>query len=210
VDAREEVANHARRLIEAGLVVGTTGNLSVRDGNRIAITPTAVPYEELAPEQVALVALDGTAISGRPSRELPLHLAVYRELEEDAVVHTHSPWATALACAADELPAVHYLAAELGGSVRVAPYATPGSAELAEGVLSALNGRSAALLASHGAVTVGKTLEQAFARTVLLEWLCALYARASSLGEPRFISSDELERLRDLVQSYGRAGRGSS
>jgi L-fuculose-phosphate aldolase len=201
---REAVAAYARRLVGDGLVVGTAGNLSVRLDDRVAITPSAVPYEELTPDRVALVALDGTALEGDPSRELPLHLAVYRETDADAVVHTHSPWATALACTAHELPAVHYLVAELGGPVRVAPYATPGSEELGQALLPALTERSAALLASHGGVTVGATLEQAYARALLLEWLCALYARARSLGEPRLIAAAEVDRLADLVKTYGR------
>lgn len=204
MSAREELAKYARRLAADGLVVGTAGNLSTRVEEGIAITPSAVPYDELRPELVALVALDGTPLEGDPSRELPLHLAVYRETDADAVVHTHSPWATVLACAGNELPAVHYLVAELGGPVRVAPYATPGSEDLAEALLEALAGRSAALLASHGAVTVGNSLAQACARAVLLEWLCALYARARALGEPRLIAADELDRLADLVRTYGR------
>jgi L-fuculose-phosphate aldolase len=204
MSTREQVAAYARRLAADGLVVGTAGNLSARADEGIAITPSAVPYGELTADLVALVALDGTLLEGDPSRELPLHLAVYSETDAEAVVHTHSPWATALACVADELPAVHYLVADLGGPVRVAPYATPGSDELADALLAALAGRSAALLASHGAVTVGETLALAYARAVLLEWLCALYARARSLGEPRLIVADELERLADLVRTYGR------
>jgi L-fuculose-phosphate aldolase len=203
MDAREEVVSYARRLARDGLVVGTAGNLSVRSGDTIAITPSAVSYDALTAERVALVTLDGGGVEGDPSRELPLHLALYRETEAGAVVHTHSPWATALACTRDELPPVHYLLAELGGPVRVAPYATPGSEELAQALLEALAGRSAALLASHGAVTIGETLAQAYSRAVLLEWLCALYSRARSLGEPRLLAADELDRLADLVKTYG-------
>ena len=204
MDAREQIAEYGRRLAADGLVVGTSGNLSARVGGEIAITPSAVPYDELTPELVALVAVDGARVEGDPSRELPLHLAVYRATDAGAVVHTHSPWATALGCVTDELPAAHYLIAELGGPVRVAPYATPGSDELAETLLDALAGRSAALLAAHGAVAVGATLAKAYARAVLLEWLCALYARARVLGEPRLIDDGELDRLADLVRTYGR------
>jgi L-fuculose-phosphate aldolase len=203
MDARDEVVSYARRLARDGLVVGTAGNLSVRSGDTIAITPSAVSYDALTAERVALVTLDGGGVEGDPSRELPLHLTLYRETEAGAVVHTHSPWATALACTRDELPPVHYLLAELGGPVRVAPYATPGSEELAQALLEALAGRSAALLASHGAVTIGETLAQAYSRAVLLEWLCALYSRARSLGEPRLLAADELDRLADLVKTYG-------
>jgi L-fuculose-phosphate aldolase len=201
---REAVTVYARRLVADGLVVGTAGNISVRLEDRVAITPSAVPYEELTPDRVALVALDGTVLEGDPSREVLLHLAVYGETDAGAVIHTHSPWATALACTVDELPEVHYLVAELGGPVRVAPYATPGSEELGRVLLPALAGRSAVLLASHGALTIGATLEQAYARAVLLEWLCALYARARSLGEPRLIAAAELDRLADLVRTYRR------
>lgn len=203
---REALTWYARKLLPDGLAVGTAGNLSVRANDLIAITPSAIPYDKLTPELVAVVKLDGEVLEAEaePSRELRLHLAVYEATPARAVVHTHSPFATALGTVIEELPAIHYLVAELGGTVRVAAYAQPGSSNLAEGLVTALTGRSAALLRNHGSVATGESLEQAYGRAVLLEWLCALWARASTVGEPNLIHPEELARLADLVATYGR------
>jgi L-fuculose-phosphate aldolase len=200
---RELVARHARRLRPDGLVVGTAGNLSVRAGDLVAVTPSALDYDALEPGLVCVVGLDGRPVETElePSRELPLHLAIYRETAAGAVVHTHSPYATAVAAVLDELPPVHYLAAGLGGSIAVAPYATPGTEGLAAAVTAGLAGRNAVLLANHGAIAVGASLDQAYANAVTLEWLAALFVRARSLGRPRVLPADELERLRGLVES---------
>lgn len=201
---REAVVAFARRLGPDGLAVGTSGNLSVRSGNRVAITPRGLAYDRLDTASVCIVTLGGEPVVGdlAPSTELPLHLAVYAATGAGAVVHTHSPYATVLAAVVEELPAVHYLVATLGGPVPVAPYATPGSPELAAHVARALAGRSAALLGSHGAVTTGGTLEEAYSRAVLLEWLCALYYRARLLGEPRLVDAGELARVGALLEHY--------
>jgi L-fuculose-phosphate aldolase len=201
---RDIVVRYAKRLVPDELATGTAGNLSVRESDVVAITPSGIAYELLTPGDVALVSLDGTLMQGRPSTELPLHLAVYRETASAAVVHTHSPFATALGTVADQLPAIHYLVAELGGPVPVVPYATPGSDDLAQAATAALQGRSAVLLRNHGTLTVGDSLPRAYARAVLLEWLAALYYRARAFGEPSLLSEEELARLAGLVTTYGR------
>ena len=194
-EQRELVVRYARRLRPDGLVVGTAGNLSVRDGALIAITPTSLDYDELDAEAVAVVNAAGMRIDGpfRPSSELPMHLAAYETTGTGAVVHTHAPYATALATAGIELPPVHYLAADLGGTVPVVPYATFGSVELADGVAEALGTRTAVLLERHGTLTVGDTLDRAYTRALTLEWLATLYVRASQLGPLRPFDDDELE-----------------
>jgi L-fuculose-phosphate aldolase len=194
---RELVVHYARRLRPDGLVLGTAGNLSVRSGALTAVTPTSVDYDELDPASIAVVNAGGLRVDGalRPSSELPMPLAAYAASDAGAVVHTHSPYATALATAGIELPPVHYLAADLGGRVRVAPYATFGSHELAESVAEGLDGRNAVLLERHGTLTIGETLEQAYARALTLEWLAALFVRASSLAPLRPFDDDELERV---------------
>lgn len=201
---RQSVAACAKRLVPDGLAVGTSGNLSARRDDRLAITPRGVGYDDLDPDFVCVVSRSGEPVVAplAPSTELPLHLAVYAATGSGAVVHTHSPYATVLATVVDELPAVHYLVATLGGPVPVAGYATPGSAELAAGVAAALDGRSAALLGNHGAVTIGDTLEEAYGRAVLLEWLCALYYRARLLGEPRLVDPAELGKVGALLEHY--------
>ena len=195
---REQVAAACRALAQAGLVRATSGNVSARDGDRVAITPTGGVLGELTAEQVVVVDLDGAVVerSLAPTSEIALHLGVYRRYGAGAVVHTHAPVATALSIVVDELPCVHYEMLALGGAVRVAPYRTFGTPELAEGVLDALEGRSAALMANHGAITLGDTLAQAVERAHLLEWACGLYWRAAAIGEPRALDADELEAAR--------------
>ena len=158
---RERVAEAARGLAAAGLVTGTAGNLSARAGELVAVTPTGARLEELTPEAIAVVDLDGEQVAGdlAPTSELGLHLGIYRRYAAGAVVHSHARFATALACVLDELPVVHYQMLALGGPIRVAPYATFGTPELAELTLEALEGRSAALMANHGAIAYGPDLD---------------------------------------------------
>jgi L-fuculose-phosphate aldolase len=204
----EALCAYARRMVADGLAEGTSGNLSVRRGDLVAVTPSAVDPERLRPEDVCHVQLDGTQVggAGRPSSELPMHLAVYRRTDALAVVHTHSPWATAVSTVAPELPPVHYLLVFLGGAVRVAPYATPGSEELGDRLVEALAGSSAALLQNHGAVAVGPSLEHAYRYARIVEWVAALWGRARQLGEPRLLNADEMARAAAALRDYGAFG----
>jgi L-fuculose-phosphate aldolase len=198
---REQVAAAARRLAAAGLVAGTSGNLSARSGDHVAVTPTGAVLAELEPSQVTVVDLDGHVVEGdlAPTSEAELHLGVYRRYGAGAVVHTHAPVATALSCVLDELPCVHYEMLLLGGSVRVAPYATFGSPELAASVLDALDGKSAALMANHGAVTTGADVDGAVRATELLEWACTLWWRASAVGTPRVLDAAQQQDVIDYA-----------
>jgi L-fuculose-phosphate aldolase len=216
MSVREQVAAAARRLAAEGLVIGTAGNVSARERDRVAVTPTGAELAALEPTQVSVVDLDGGLLEGElePTSELDLHLGVYRRFDAGAVVHTHAPMATALSCVLDELPCVHYQMLLLGGPVPVAPYATFGTPELAEGVLAALDGRSAALMANHGAITHGPDLDQALERSLLLEWACTVYWRARLVGDPRELGEPERAAVVDaaLARGYGStrpAGGGS-
>ena len=202
---REQVASHSRQLAAAGLVLGTAGNVSARQGDLIAITPTGARLADLRAEQVTVVDPDGTPVDGTlaPTSELDLHLGVYRRYRAGAVVHTHAPMATAMSLVLDELPCVHYQLVELGGTVPVAPYRTFGTPELAEVVLDALEDGTAALMANHGGITHGPDLESALHRTLLLEWGCELYWRASSLGAPRTL--DRAQRAEYETQVSAKA-----
>jgi L-fuculose-phosphate aldolase len=208
VSARDEVAAAARRLAAEGLLVGTAGNVSMRVRDLVAITATGVVLADCTPHEVVLVDLDGTLVDGGlvPTSELDLHLGVYADQPATgAVVHTHAPWSTAVACVLDELPVLHYQQLLLGGTVRVAPYATFGTPELATAVREALTGRQAALMGNHGSVAVGASLEKAVEHAVLLEWLAALHHRASALGMPRVLTDAEQEAvvLAAVSRNYG-------
>lgn len=207
-EARAAVAAASRRLAEAGLLVGTAGNVSARAGDLVAITATGVRLGACSPDDVTVVDLDGAVVEGSlaPTSELSLHLGVYADGPAAAVVHTHAPFATALACVLDALPVLHYQQLALGGEVRVAPYATFGTPELAAAVRTALAGRSAALLANHGSVTLGGSLDQAVANALLLEWLCQLHHRASALGTPRALTEDQ---QLDVISAALERGYGS-
>jgi L-fuculose-phosphate aldolase len=204
--ARQAIVTTCQELSRAGLVVGTAGNVSVRDGDLVAVTPSGVRYAGLAPELVGVHRLDGAAVEAplAPTSELPLHLAIYAARPEaGAVVHTHSPAATALSTLVDEVPAVHYYVAMFGGPVAVAPYATYGTAELAGNVVQALNDRTACLMGNHGAVTIGPDLETAHDRSLYLEWLCDMYLRVSSAGAPRLLPPEEIAGVARKLAGYG-------
>ncbi|MER7163548.1 class II aldolase/adducin family protein, partial [Streptomyces lydicus] len=194
--AWSELVDTARRTVADGLVVGTSGNVSRRLKDLVLVTPSGVPYDRLGPGDLTAVDLNGAQIIGslRPTSELPMHLAVYRSTPATAVVHTHAPYATAVSTLVAELPPVHYMAAALGGPVRVAPYALYGSDELAAHLLEALRDRTGALLQNHGTVAYGDSLDQALDRTAQLEWMCRVWLTAVSVpgGTPRLLSADQL------------------
>lgn len=203
--AREAVAAGGRRLVDEGLVTGTAGNVSVRVGDLVAISPSSVPYHRVGPEDVCLVHLDGSPAEGsgdlRPSTETGLHLSVYAATGAGAVVHHHGLRSVAVSTVVDVLPPLHYYAVRLGGAPRVAPYHRYGTPELARAVTEALTDRSAALMQNHGAVTHGADLDDAFERAHLLEWLCELFVTATALGRPRVLTDDELAEV--VASRYG-------
>jgi len=197
--ARAQLVSYSARLLDDGLAVGSAGNMSIRAGDLVAITPSGISYAEMRPEDVCLVDMDGTEPREgnleTPSSETPMHLAIYAATKAGAVVHTHSPEVIALSAAREELPAIHYAITGLGGPVRVAPYVRFGSAGLAAAAVAALDGRSAVILRNHGAVTYGRDLAQAYDRALLLEWLARTYRLALSYGEPSILSAAELDEV---------------
>jgi L-fuculose-phosphate aldolase len=202
--ARAQLVSYSARLLDDGLAVGRAGNISVRLGDTVAITPSGISYADMRPGDVCLVTLAGTqpgdgdggpGAPETPSSETPMHLAVYAATSARAIVHTHSPEVIALSAARAELPAIHYAITGLGGPVRVAPYVRFGSAELAAAATKALAGRSAVILRNHGALTYGRDLAQAYDRALLLEWLARTYRLALSYGEPAVLSAEALEEV---------------
>jgi L-fuculose-phosphate aldolase len=194
---REQLCEYGRRAVELGLVIGTSGNLSVREGDLVAVTPSGVALDRLTPEMCPVVDVEGYLVEGdlQPSSETPMHLAVYAATDARAIVHTHSVFGTIVATTMTELPPVHYNALLLGGVVKVAEYATYGTPELAANVRAAMEGKKAALMANHGGVTVGATLEEAFEATRLLEWLCEVYVRGLSVGKPAILTNEQLNAV---------------
>lgn len=205
---RQDIVRACQDLSAKGLVVGTAGNVSVRDGDLVAVTPSGVPYTDLTPGHVGVHRLDGTPVEAelKPTSELPLHLAVYAaDPDAAAIVHTHSTAATAVSALADEVPAIHYYVALFGGTVRVAPYATYGTDALARNVAAALDGRNGCLMANHGAVTTGPDLATAHERAAYLEWICDVYLRAAAAGTPRLLPPSEIRRVTAKLSTYGQA-----
>lgn len=212
---REQVIATARAMNASGINANRAGNVSVRcrrgpqDG--LLITPTGMAYDALTPEALVFVRLADGAPTGRfvPSSEWRFHrdILVHRP-EFAAVVHTHSPAATAVACHGTGLPAFHYMVAVAGGSdIRCAPYATFGTQALSDHALAALDGRRACLLAHHGVIACGDSLAAALALATEVEHLARIYLQARALGEPPQLPEDEMQRVRDRFASYGQPQR---
>jgi L-fuculose-phosphate aldolase len=203
---RQQVVEACQHLSRSGLVVGTAGNVSVRVGDLVVISPSGVDYEAMSACDVGIHDLDGRAIDAilEPSSELALHLAVYRSSESTAVVHTHAPASTALSTLVDEVPASHYYTALFGGPVRVAPYATFGTGQLADNVTTALRGRAAALMGNHGAVLVGNDLSKVLGLVPYLEYVCDVQLRAMATGTPvRVLDAQEVAEVGRRLTGYG-------
>jgi L-fuculose-phosphate aldolase len=204
-DEREAVAEASRHLARTGLVIGTAGNISARNGDLVAVTPTGADLGTVTAEMVTVIQLDGTVVDGdlAPTSEVPLHTGIYAGTNALAVTHAHAMASTALSCCFDELPPLHYSCLGLGGAPRTAAYATFGSEELARNVIEALEGRNAAMMQNHGSVAYGSTMKQAIERLELLEWLAELYWRASSLGTPRILTDKDFENIIVAAMSGG-------
>lgn len=206
-EERARLVAACHRLAAEGLLIGTAGNVSIREGDRVAVTPTGAVLGEITPEQVVEVDLGGNLVGGSllPTSEVHLHLSVYEQYDVGAVVHTHAPVSTAASISLSEVPVVHYQQLLLGGAVRVAPYATFGTAELAANVVAALEGRAAALMANHGAVATGSTLGKAVENALLLEWLCTVYRDALAMGRPATLSPQQQDDVvaAAIARNYG-------
>jgi len=208
---RQALVDASRTVAQSGLVVGSSGNLSVRVGVQMLITPRRARLEAVDPATCVPVALaDGVTAPdhgdvSEPSSETPLHRAVYAATDAGAVVHTHSHFATVLSTLVTELPAIHYGLAPFGGPVRVAPYVTFGTPELAEAVATALDGRRGALLANHGTVVIADTIARAVDLSIQLEWLASVYYHARLGGTPALLDEAELARVTAHAESlrYG-------
>jgi L-fuculose-phosphate aldolase len=207
--ARREIIETARRMNATGINQGKSGNVSARaETGGLLITPSALAYDTMRPEDIVQVRLDGASQGKRrASTEWRLHRDIYASRSDvGAIVHAHPMFATTLACLGREIPAVHYMVAVAGGaSIRCAPYATFGTQELSDHAVAALEGRTACLLANHGMVAVGSTLADALDLAVEVETLAAMYWRALQIGQPVILSDAEMARVLAKFEDY-RAG----
>lgn len=205
-DVRHDVWVHARRMWQAGLVVASAGNVSRRAGEKlIAITPTSIAYDVLTAADVVLVEIEsGRAVGSirEASYELPMHLGVYRSKPEvAAIVHTHAPYVTALSVLRRPLPPViDEMVVYFGGTVEVADYAFTGTDAVGTHVVRALGDRTAAILANHGNVCVGRDLEQALHIAIAMESCARVYLNALQIGEPVALPVEAIAAGRRLFE----------
>jgi len=212
---RQDIVAACRAMNALGINQGTAGNISVRHGETLLITPSGLPYEAMTPQDIVPMGLTGEyggyAGDLAPSSEWRFHLDIMQARPDvGAVVHTHSPYATALAICGQELPAVHYMIAAAGGpTIRVAPYATYGTAALSEQALAALEGRSACLLANHGVIATGPSLQRALWLAGEVETLARQYYLARTFGAPVVLPDDEIAVVVEKFKSYGPQAKGA-
>lgn len=207
-DARYEIIEYGKKLINTNLTKGTGGNLSVYDrkNNTMAITPSGIDFFEIEPEDIVIMDLEGNVIEGErePSSEWFMHAIFYKNREDiDAVIHGHTMYATVLACLRWELPATHYMIAVAGPTVRCAEYATYGSRQLAYNALEAMKDRKATFLANHGIIAGSNDLLNAFNVVEEIEYCSEVYYRAKSIGEPVILDSDEMVIMHEKFKTYG-------
>ncbi len=211
-ELRQSLVDAARRMNALGINQGTSGNLSVRAGEGFLVTPSGLAYEAMTADDIVEMAFDSNwrcpTPGRRPSSEWRIHRDILAAREEaGAVVHAHAMFATTLACLGLEIPAFHYMVAVAGGhDIRCARYATFGTQQLSDHALAALEGRKACLLANHGMLALGATLERALALALEVETLAAQYWRALQIGRPNLLSEEEMARVLEKFADYGAEG----
>lgn len=203
---REEIIENGLKMNTTGLNQGTSGNLSVRSGDGFLITPSGIPYEQLQPQDIVTMSMDGSYKHDlAPSSEWRFHRDILRDKPDvNAVVHAHPTYCTTLAILGKEIPAIHYMIAAAGGnSIRCARYETYGTEELSRAALAALQGRAACLLANHGMIATGPSLAKSMWLAVEVETLAQQYCNALQLGQPNILSDEEIDRVIEKFKNYG-------
>ncbi len=205
---REEIVQYGRKLVTSNLTKGTGGNLSIynRKEGLMAISPSGIDYFKIKPEDVVVLDIEGNKIEGdkKPSSEYEMHRIFYaNRVDINAIIHTHTMYATTIACLNWDLPPVHYMVALAGLNVRCAKYATFGTKELAENAFEAMKDRKAVLLANHGLLAGDKDLANAFNITEEIEYCAELYYRTKCIGEPVILSEDEMRLMLEKFKTYG-------
>ncbi len=205
---RTEIVEFGKKLVKSGLTTGTGGNLSFmdRDANLVAVSPSGIDYDDMLAEDVVVVDMSAEIVDGKlkPSSETGIHLGLYRKRHDiSAVIHTHSPYATTMACLNAEIPAVHYLVGFSGSKVPLAPYATFGTEALAKNVCGAIGRYNAVLMANHGLITVGPDLLRAFCVAEEIEFVARIYYQAKNIGVPVILTDQEMKKVIKKFSGYG-------
>lgn len=208
LEERKEIVEYGRKLVTSGLTKGTGGNLSIynREKSMMAISPSGIDYFKIEPQDVVILDLKGNKLDGdkEPSSEYDMHRIFYENREDiDAIIHTHTMYATTIACLNWSLPPVHYMIALAGIDVRCAKYATYGTKDLAENAFEAMKDRYAVLLANHGLLAGSKDLANAFNITEEVEYCAELYYRTKAIGEPVILSEEEMASMIEKFKTYG-------
>lgn len=204
---KEQVVRYGKKLIDRRLTTGSGGNISVcnREKNLVAISPSGLDYYETTPEDIVILDMDGNLVEGkhRPSSESGMHLAFYKNRADvSGIVHTHSKFATAIACMGWELPAVHYLIGMAGHRVKCTGYATYGSDELAKKALETIGDSNAVLLANHGLIALGEDVDRAFSTAEHLEFVSEVYYLTKTLGTPNILSDENMDEVMKKFGTY--------
>ncbi len=202
---KEQVVRYGKKLIDRRLTTGSGGNISVcnREKKLVAISPSGLDYYETTPEDIVILDIDGNIVEGkhRPSSEAGMHLAFYKNRADvSGIVHTHSKFATAIACMGWELPAVHYLIGMAGHRVKCTGYATYGSDELAKKALETIGDSNAVLLANHGLIALGEDVDRAFSTAEHLEFVSEVYYLTKTLGTPNILSDEDMD---EVMKKFG-------
>ena len=206
---RQLIVEYGKKLLENNLTTGTGGNLSIlnRDQNLLAISPSGVDYYQITKEDIVILDLEKNIIEGnnKPSSELAMHLTVYKNRKDiNSVVHTHSIFATSVACLNIDLPPVHYMIAVAGDKVPCADYASFGTDKLAQNAVESLGKKyKAVLLSNHGLLSCGKDISEAFNIAEEIEYVAEVYLRTKAVGDPVIISSEEMNKMETAFKNYG-------
>lgn len=203
---REAVSRIGRDLLTKDLTRASGGNISAKSGDRMAVSPSGIPYEDVTPDDVPITDLDGNPLDGehKPSSETPMHTLIYTDRKDvGGIVHTHSPYASTFASLGEPIPASHYLIAFAGKEVPVAGYEPPGTEALGELAVDALgHDHDACLLQNHGVIAVGEDADAALETAEMVEFVAQIHYQASAIGDPLIMADDDLEYLVDMFGSY--------
>ena len=202
---KTEIVRTLRKMNDLNLIIGSEGNISCKFGKKIFITPSGIETLKLHYDDISELDLSGNILNKKkPSSEVLMHLSIYKNRPNiDSIVHCHSVWASILSCQRIRIPAFHYMVAEFGGrDIKCAKYATFGSSRLAKNVLNVLKDREGCLLANHGQLTVGKSLDNAFNLAIALEKISKQFFFCNLSSQTKYLENSEMDKVLKLFENY--------